>query len=118
MKRYNNELNKYKGLYYTPYTMLKAYIFAVIMALIITLPMYLVILNIIYLSHHFKIVLLLIVLNSLLLCYLILYFKDKYLLDNVEGAKDVDLFFIRIVDIFIVALVVFIMYGLYLIIRR
>ena len=118
MNRYNRESEKLKHLYLEPYTLLKAYIFSCIMALIITLPMFLIIINIVYLVHYLNYVLLIIIITCLLLCYLILYFKDKYLLMNVEGAKDINLFLIRIVDILIITVFMFALYGLYLLIRR
>jgi len=116
MKKYNDEMTKYKGLYMGPYTLLKAYVFGIIMALLITLPAYLIILNIIYLSHYFKIVLGIMVLVSLLLVYLILYFKDRYLLINIEDAKNIKLLYIRLIDMLIISISVLILYILYVII--
>ena len=116
MKKYNDEMNKYKGLYMAPYTLLKAYIFSAFMALLITLPAYLVILNIIYISHYFKLILGLIVITSLVLVYLMLYFKDKYLLINTEEAKNVKLLYIRLIDMLIISVTVIIFYILYVLI--
>ena len=116
MKKYNDEMKKYKGIYTSPYTMLKAYIFSVFMALIITLPAYLILLNVIFISHYFKIILGLMMLTSLVLVYLILYFKDKYLIINIDEAKDVNLLYIRLIDIMIIAVFIAIIYFLYVLI--
>ncbi len=116
MKKYNDEMMKYKGLYMPPYTLLKAYVFGIIMALLITLPAYLIILNLIYISHYFKVILGIMVLVSLLLVYLILYFKDRYLLINLEDAKNVKLLYIRLMDMLIITIAILVLYILYVII--
>ena len=116
MKKYNLETRKYKGLYMEPYTLLKSYVIAVIISIIITLPLYLICLNLIYLYHYFNYVLFGLIVISLIFVYLVMYFKDKYLIDNVNGAKDVNLFYIRMYDMIIVSIVVLIIFGLYLLI--
>ena len=118
MRRYNEESEKLKHLYLEPHTLLKAYIFSAIMSFIIMLPMFLIIINIVFLTHYLNIILLIIIITCLLFCYLILYFKDKYLIMNVNDAKNINLFLIRIVDIAIITLFIFLLYGLYLLIRR
>ena len=116
MKKYNNEMNKLKGLYMEPYTLLKAYVFAIILSIVITLPLYLIGLNLLYLTHYFNYVIFGLVVSSLILVYLVLYFKDKYILENVSEAKTINLFYIRIVDMSIVTIAVLIIFGIYLLI--
>lgn len=116
MKKYNNEMNKVKGLYMEPYTLLKAYIFAIILAVIITLPMYLICLNLIYLYRYFNYIIFGMIVVSLLLVYLVLYFKDKYLIEHVEDAKQINLFFIRMIDMLYITIGVMIIFGIYLLI--
>lgn len=118
MKKYNNEMNKLKGLYMEPYTLLKAYIYAIILSVIITLPLYLICLNLLYLYHYFNYVIFGVIVSSLLLIYLVLYFKDKYIIDNVTDAKEINFFYIRIIDMIIVSISVLIIFGIYLLIFR
>ena len=116
MKKYNDEMNKFKCLYMEPYTLLKAYVFAVILSVIITLPMYLIGLNLLYLTHYFNYVIFGLIVTSLLLVYLVLYFKDKYIKAYVKDAENVNLFYIRIIDMSIVTIAVLIIFGIYLLI--
>lgn len=108
MKRYNKETEKFKKLYFKPYEVLKSYIFASILAIAIALIIYLPLLNLLFLTRYFKIIIVLIVINTLFGIYLLLYFKDKALETYNSDAKNVNLFYIRIVDTAIVSFFVII----------
>lgn len=105
MRKYNKEMDKYKKLYFRPYEVLKAYLFAGILAFLISLIAYLPLLNLLYLNRYFTIIMCLLLVVTLFWIYLMLYFKDKVLESYNSDAKNVNLFYIRVVDISIVSIV-------------
>lgn len=116
MKKYNLELDKYKKLYFPPYTVLKAYIFSIIISLLIVSIILLPLFNLILLTHYFKIILGIGLISALLCSYLILYFKDKILLMYNDEMKNINLLFIRLYDTAVVSIVILIFYIIYIII--
>ena len=113
MKKYNEETDKLKAIYFPPYTLFKSYIFAIILSLMITSIMLLPLINLIFLTHYFKIILGVAIVVILLCCYLILYFKDKMLELYNEEVKEVNLLYIRLYDTCIVSIIVLIFYIIY-----
>ena len=116
MKKYNTELEKYKKIYFPPYTVLKAYIISIIMSLLIVAIILLPLFNLILLSHYFKIILGIGLFTALLCSYLILYFKDKILLMYSEEMKNVNLLYIRLYDTIVVSIFILVFYIAYIII--
>ena len=118
MRKYNEESEKLKKIYFKPYEVLKAYIFGIIIALAIALIIYLPITNVMYLTHYFKLFLFIGLLNTLLFVYLMLYFKDKVLESYNEEVKTVNLLYIRLIDLLIVTLFVIVLYFILIFIFR
>lgn len=116
MKKYNTELDKYKKVYFPPYTVLKAYIISIVMSLLISAIILLPLFNLILVTHYFKILLGIGLITALLCSYLILYFKDKILLMYNEELKNVNLLFIRLYDTIIVSIFILVFYIVYIII--
>ena len=116
MKKYNEESEKYKKLYFPPYTVLKAYIFSVIISLLIVAIILLPLFNLIFLTHYFKIILGVGLISALLCSYLVLYFKDKILLMYNEDMKNVNLLYIRLYDTAVVSIFILVFYIIYIII--
>lgn len=116
MKKYNKETEKLKAIYFPPYTILKAYIFSIVLSLLICSIIILPLINLIYLTFMLKVFIGIGILACLLCFYLIMYFKDKMLELYNEEIKDVNLLYIRLYDIFIVTVICLIFYVIYIIV--
>ena len=118
IKKYNNESTKYKGLYFKPYEVLKAYIVAIIIAFSNALIVYLPLLNLLYLTHYFKLIVGLMLAVTLIAIYVMFFIKDKVLEVYNPEAKNVNLFYIRMCDILIVSVFVIIIFVALILIFR
>lgn len=116
MKKYNAEADKLKSIYFPPYTILKAYIFSIILSILICSIIILPLFNLIYLTYFFKILLGVGLLTCILCFYLVMYFKDKILGLYNEEIKTMNLLYLRLYDISIVAIICLIFYIIYIII--
>ena len=116
MKRYNAEMDKYKALYFTPHTVLKAYILSIVISILICSIIFLPLINLLFLVYYLKLIIGIALITAILCNYLVLYFKDKILLNYNEKMKEINLLFIRLYDITIVSIVCLIFYVIYVIV--
>jgi len=116
MKKYNREMDKYKALYFPPHTVLKAYILSIVISILICSIIFLPLINLVFLSYYLKIIVGIALITAILCNYLVLYFKDKILLNYNENMKEINLLFIRLYDITIVSIFCLIMYIIYVIV--
>lgn len=116
MKKYSKEMDKYKALYFPPHTFLKAYTLSIIISIIICSIIFLPLLNVMFLQYYIKQIIGIAALTALLCNYLVLYFKDKILINYNEKVKEVNLLFIRLYDITITTIVVLVFYIIYVIV--
>ena len=116
MKKYNQEMEKVKALYFKPHTVLKAYILSIVISLLICSIIFLPLINLMFLTYYLKVLIGIALITAILCNYLVLYFKDKILINYNENMKDINLLFIRLYDITIVSIVCIIFYIIYAII--
>lgn len=113
MKKYNQEMDKIKALYFKPYTVLKAYILSIVISIMICSIIFLPLLNVMFLTYYLKLIVGIALITAVLCNYLVLYFKDKILINYNEKMKDINLLFIRLYDITIVTIVCLVFYIIY-----
>lgn len=116
MSKYNVESEKLKKVYFKPYEVLKSYLFSILISLLIVSVVLLPLFNIVFLKYYFKIILLIGIITVLLFIYLVLYFKDKALIMYNSDVKNVNLFYIRMVDMLFVTIFAIIIYIIYILI--
>lgn len=118
IKRYKKATLEYKALYFSKSIAVKSYLTGFVFAFLICLILYMPLINMMFLAQFFNFTAFLILLTTLLLIYLMLFFKDKALNEYVPESKEVDLFAIRMGDFLIISIACIIIYFIVIIVAN